>query len=78
MTAGVTRMVRSLGRRCAEDDPPSFRLLMEIQDELAEAMKRAVEGWRAGGFSDGEIGEALGVTKQAVQQRWPRSGDDDA
>ena len=33
----------------------------------------AVEGLRSSGFSDTEIGLVLGVTKQAVQQRWPRN-----
>jgi hypothetical protein len=29
-------------------------------------------GWRRSGFSDTEIGRELGMTRQAVQQRWPR------
>jgi hypothetical protein len=29
-------------------------------------------GARGGGISDARIGAALGVSKQAVQKRWPR------
>lgn len=53
-------------------DPDFAHLLTQVEDELAAAMKDAVTGWRSHGFSDSQIGRELGVTKQAVQQRWPR------
>jgi hypothetical protein len=68
----VLRMVRAIGRRAATADPDHARLLRLVDEELAEAWRRAVAGWRADGFSDAQIGREIGVTKQAVQQRFPR------
>lgn len=68
----VVRLVKSTGRRVADEDPDSLALLVYIGDTLAEAWRTAIAGLRASGFSDGEIGAELGVTKQAVQDRWPR------
>lgn len=74
MAAGLIRLVRALGRRLAEDDPPNgVPLLRALDRELDVAWERAVAGWRASGFTDREIGEALGVTKQAVVQRFRRA-----
>jgi hypothetical protein len=66
------RLIRALGDRLSDDDPSGARLLLLIEDEVRTAWALAVAGWRESGFSDGRIGEELGVTKQAVQQRWPR------
>jgi len=66
------RIVRALGDRLADADPSDASLLMVVERELMGAWARAVAGWRASGFSDSDIGEALDVTKQAVQKRWPR------
>lgn len=68
---GVGRLIRAVGRRCATADPDTAAYLRYLQLELDEAYTAAVEGWRRN-FSDAQIGRELGVTKQAVQQRWPR------
>lgn len=68
----AVRMIRALGRRAATADPDSARLLRMLVDELDQAFALAVAGWRSQGFSDSMIGSELRVTKQAVQQRWPR------
>ncbi|MGC2652118.1 MAG: hypothetical protein WA317_00625 [Mycobacterium sp.] len=70
----VSRLVRAVGRRCAAGDPDSGVWLRMLRQELAEAESEAVAGWRDSGFSDSQIGRELGVTKQAVQKRWPREG----
>lgn len=72
VTEAIGRMIRALGRRCAEGDPDNARLLRYLQNELDDAFAIAVAGWRISRFSDAQIGRELGVTKQAVQQRWPR------
>jgi DNA-directed RNA polymerase specialized sigma24 family protein len=36
----------------------------------------AVNGCRQHGFSDGEIAQRLGVSRQNVRQRWPRPDRD--
>jgi hypothetical protein len=73
LAAGTVRIVRALGRRLAEDDPDNGVLLLRRLDrEVDAAWRTAVAGWRASGFSDVQIGDALGVTPQAVGQRFPR------
>lgn len=69
---GIGRLVRALARRCAQADPDTAQLLRYLAGELDDAFSLAVAGWRASGFSDAQIGRELGVSKQAVQQRWPR------
>jgi hypothetical protein len=69
----IGRMIGALGRRCAAADPDTGKLLRFLAGELDDAFAEAVAGWRAARFSDAQIGRELGVTKQAVQQRWPRS-----
>lgn len=69
---GVLRQVAAVGRRAGTADPDSARLLRLLEEEVEQAWAAAVAGWRETGFSDTEIGRELGVSKQAVQQRWPR------
>jgi hypothetical protein len=46
----------------------------QVLEEAAKiAWEVAVQGIRRSGFTDREIGEALGTTRQAVEQRWPRT-----
>lgn len=65
-------MVDALGRRVAAGDPDGLGLLRLVEMRVEDAFAAAVQGWRASGFTDGEIGRELGVTRQAVQKRWPR------
>ncbi len=69
----VGRLIRAVGRRCSESDPDAAAWLTFLRSELDDAYARAVDGWRSAGFSDARIGAELGVTKQAVQKRWPRT-----
>lgn len=69
VVAGVARLIKAVGRRCAGLDPDSAVYLRELQAELDDAFAHAVAGWRESGFSDGQIGRELRVTKQSVQQR---------
>src|SRR5262249_51168040 len=62
------RLVRALGKRCAVEDPDGLLLLRGLQDELDEAFALSVAGLRSNGFTDREIGETLGVTRQAIEQ----------
>jgi hypothetical protein len=66
-------MVMALGRRVGEEDPGDLRYLDSLDSALAAARALAVDGLRRGGATDVQIGEALGMTRQAVQQRWPRT-----
>jgi hypothetical protein len=72
----VIRLVRAIGRRVAVDGNPEYlEELQRVQGALDMAWKDAVDGLRATGFSDSEIGRPLDVTRQAVRQRWPRPQD---
>lgn len=72
MAEAIARMVRALGKRCAVGDPDSAVYLRVVRHALDAAEAGAVAGWRRSLFSDAQIGRELGVTKQAVQKRWPR------
>jgi hypothetical protein len=72
VASGARRLVRALGRRLAEEDLDALELLLGLELELAQAWAVAVAGLRLTGASDRDIGAALGVTRQAVEQRWPR------
>lgn len=69
---GARRFVRAIGKRVADGDPEDLAELLRLQHQLDQAFATAVDGLRARGRSDAEIGRVLGVTRQAVGQRWPR------
>jgi hypothetical protein len=74
VAAATARLVRVVGRRVAEEDPANLAELQVLEAALREAWATAIAGLRAnGGASDAMIGEVLGVSKQAVAQRWPRN-----
>lgn len=69
--AMVVRIVRAFSRRCADSDPEDLARLVAVQKELDAAIHIAVTGMRETyGFSWSEIGSALGITRQAAQQRF--------
>jgi len=66
------RVLRAHGRRIATGDIEGLAALMNLADQVDEAVHTAVAGLRTFGFSWAEIAARLGVTKQAAQQRWGR------
>jgi hypothetical protein len=74
LAAAAGRLVDRVGDRLAWEDAEDLRLLLDLEARLANAFVVAVAGMRRVGISDREIGRALGITRQAVEQRWPRSG----
>jgi hypothetical protein len=71
VAGAACRLIAVTGTRIAGEDPDRLRHLIEIENELRIAWEVAVDGLRRN-WPDAEIGAELGVTKQAVQQRWPR------
>jgi DNA-directed RNA polymerase specialized sigma24 family protein len=69
--AAVVRQIRSMGVR-ASADLDALQWLAGAADYARAALAVAVDGCRARGYSDGEIGAALGITRQAVGQRFGR------
>lgn len=73
VAAAAERMIRAVGRRVGQEDPTDLGHLLSMRASLDLALWEAVCGLREGGHTDKAIGEALGMTRQAVQQRWPRA-----
>ena len=71
---GVMRLIRGMGKR-ASADLEALEWLAGAADYARQALAVAVDGCRARGYSDGEIGAALGITRQAVGQRFGRKRD---
>ena len=75
--AGVARLITTMGVR-ASADVQALRWLAGAVEHARGALAMAVDGCRARGYSDGEIGAALGITRQAVWKRFPRQPKVDA
>jgi DNA-directed RNA polymerase specialized sigma24 family protein len=68
--AFVRRVLRAYSRRIARGDIDAIADLSTIAAELDGVMREAVGGLRGAGYSWAEIADRLGVTRQAVHQRW--------
>jgi len=75
--AGVARLIRTMGVR-ASADVEALKWLAGAVEHARSALAMAVDGCRARGYSDGEIGAALGISRQAVWKRFPRQPKVDA
>ena len=73
----VAAVIRKAGNR-ASGDIGALPLLAAAADQASEALAVAVDGCRAEGHSDAAIGQALGITRQAVWKRFPRQPKVDA
>ena len=77
LLAGIRRQVRSLSRRVGESDGVALATLVELRDEVEQGITDAIAGLRhdpAAPASWTEIGDALGTTRQAAQQRYGHVG----
>lgn len=74
--AAVGRMIRAAGRRVGESDEFELYELVQLRAVLNDAIRDGVQGQLATGRSYTDIGNALGVSRQAARQMWavPRSG----
>jgi hypothetical protein len=68
--AFTRRVLRAYARRIASGDIEAIKDLDGLLTEVETALSRAVAGLRDTGYSWAEIGLRLGVTRQAVHQRW--------
>ena len=69
-TAFARRIVRAYSRRVGDGDVEALALMLGLAEEIDIALAEAVKGLRAHGYSWAEIGSRLGISRQAVQQRW--------
>lgn len=72
--AGVRRFMHALGNTPEEWEPADLAEFRRLHVEWLHVQDQAVAGLRGSGFSDAEIAEALGTTRQAVSKRWPGGG----
>lgn len=66
----LRRMIAAAGRRVADADEVELGMLLGLHHDLENAIAEAVSGQRARGRSWAYIASAMGITRQAAQQRW--------
>ena len=64
------RILRAASKRMSAADPEDLADLVALRATVDEAIDNAARAVHAGGASWAQIGAALGVSKQAAQQRW--------
>jgi hypothetical protein len=67
-------VVTKQGERAAEGNLDALAALGTLHKHVGTWIRWAVEGCRAEGYSDADIGEALGITRQSVGERFGRKG----
>jgi hypothetical protein len=68
--AFVRRVMHAYSRRIAAGDIDAITEMASIAAEFDGAIRCAIHGLRARGYSWTDIGIRLGITRQAAQQRW--------
>jgi hypothetical protein len=68
--AFLRRVIRAYSRRVASGDIDAITEMAATADHLDIAIRDAITGLRAIGYSWADVALRLGVTRQAVQQRW--------
>jgi hypothetical protein len=68
--AFTRRILRAYARRIATGDIEALTAMTSLAADIDTALREAVIGLRAFGYSWAEIGSRLGITRQAAQQRW--------
>src|SRR6266581_4651415 len=64
------RILAAHARRVADGDVEGLTQLIALAADVEYAISRAITGLRTAGYSWAEIASRLGITRQAVQQRW--------
>jgi hypothetical protein len=73
--AFARRVIRAQGRRIASGDIDELGQLLALEREVHHAIRSAIEGLRAQGYSWADIALRLRITRQAAHQRWASSGE---
>jgi hypothetical protein len=68
--AFVRRVLRAYSRRVASGDIEAITEMAAIAAEMDTAIRDAITGLRACGYSWADIAMRLGITRQGAQQRW--------
>ena len=72
VTAAARRMMRALVKRAGDGELEALEGLVALQADLDKALEAAVHGYRTGPAqaSWAAVGEAVGASRQAAQQRF--------
>jgi hypothetical protein len=68
--AMMRRMIRAMGKRASEGDLELLAEMKALKADIDERMAAAVAKQREQGVSWAQIGDALGMSRQAAQQKW--------
>jgi hypothetical protein len=68
--AFVKRVVLAYSRRVASGDIEAITEMAAIAAAMDTAIRDAITGLRARGYSWADIAARLGITRQGAQQRW--------
>jgi hypothetical protein len=68
--AFLRRVIRAYSRRVAAGDIDAIAEMAALADHLDIAIGDAITGLRSIGYSWADVALRLGVSRQAVQQRW--------
>ena len=68
--AFARRVLRAYSRRVASGDIDAITGIAAIAAEMDTAIRDAITGLRARGYSWADIAARLGITRQGAQQRW--------
>ena len=68
----AARFMRAQGRKAAAGDPDDLLPLIALRAQLEAAITAGTEGLLEQGRSFTEIGDALGISRQAARQRFKR------
>lgn len=69
----VRRVIDAYSRRVASGDIEAITAMVATADHFDAAIRDAITGLRSIGYSWADIGMRLGISRQAVQQRWGAS-----
>ncbi len=64
------RFARALASRATEGDTEALEVLVEVRAAVEESIEEAARSLHEFGYSWTEVGDLLGVTRQAARQRF--------
>jgi hypothetical protein len=73
--AFLRRVIAAYSRRVASGDIEAITTMARLSGELEDAIRQAITGLRAYGYSWADIAMRLGITRQGAQQRWGTIAD---
>jgi hypothetical protein len=68
--AFARRVIAAYSRRVGSGDIEAITAMAALADHLDNAIRQAITGLRAAGYSWADIAGRLGITRQGAQQRW--------